>query len=111
MKQKYPHVIKIDESKESSGGIPIPILTITNFSKPDDNKKTHCCIGRLHPGETQGSWMMEGFIRFVCSPDGHYLRDRVVFRIIPMVNVDGVVLGNFRTGIVGRDLNRMFSDP
>jgi len=31
-----------------------------------------------------------------------------VFRIIPMVNVDGVVLGNFRTGIMGRDLNRQF---
>jgi murein tripeptide amidase MpaA len=26
-----------------------------------------------------------------------------------MVNVDGVVLGNFRTGIAGRDLNRMFN--
>jgi len=25
-----------------------------------------------------------------------------------MVNVDGVVLGNFRTGIAGKDLNRMF---
>lgn len=28
-----------------------------------------------------------------------------------MVNVDGVVLGNFRTGIIGRDLNRMFKNP
>ena len=26
-----------------------------------------------------------------------------------MVNVDGAVLGNFRTGIGGRDLNRMFN--
>ncbi len=26
-----------------------------------------------------------------------------------MVNVDGVVLGNFRTGIGGRDINRMFN--
>lgn len=25
-----------------------------------------------------------------------------------MVNVDGVVIGNFRTGISGRDLNRVF---
>lgn len=28
-----------------------------------------------------------------------------------MVNVDGVVLGNFRTGIKGRDLNRVFDNP
>lgn len=25
-----------------------------------------------------------------------------------MLNVDGVVIGNFRTGIMGRDLNRCF---
>lgn len=28
-----------------------------------------------------------------------------------MVNVDGVVLGNFRTSIAGRDLNRFFHLP
>ncbi len=33
----------------------------------------------------------------------------MLFKIIPMVNVDGVVIGNFRTGIGGRDLNRMFN--
>lgn len=27
-----------------------------------------------------------------------------------MVNVDGVVVGNFRTGIGGRDLNRVFNN-
>jgi cytosolic carboxypeptidase protein 2/3 len=35
----------------------------------------------------------------------------MIFKIIPMVNVDGVVLGNFRTGISGRDLNRVFDQP
>lgn len=35
----------------------------------------------------------------------------MVFKIVPMVNVDGVVLGNFRTGIAGRDLNRVFDQP
>jgi murein tripeptide amidase MpaA len=52
--------------------------------------------------------MMEGFIRYLCSPEAHSIREKVEFKIIPMVNVDGVVLGNFRTGIAGRDLNRMF---
>lgn len=28
-----------------------------------------------------------------------------------MVNVDGVVAGNFRTGLLGRDLNRSFHHP
>lgn len=52
---------------------------------------------------------MDGFIEKLLSPDSHYLRDRCVFKIVPMVNVDGVVLGNFRTGIMGRDLNRVFN--
>ena len=30
------------------------------------------------------------------------------FRIVPMLNPDGVVLGNYRTGILGEDLNRQF---
>lgn len=51
---------------------------------------------------------MDGFMTHLLSPESHYLRDRIIFKIIPMVNVDGVVLGNFRTGIVGRDLNRCF---
>ena len=28
-----------------------------------------------------------------------------------MLNPDGVVLGNYRTGISGRDFNRMFINP
>ena len=52
--------------------------------------------------------MVDGFLQFILSPEGHYLRERNIFKIIPMVNVDGVILGNFRTGIMGRDLNRSF---
>lgn len=55
--------------------------------------------------------MMDGFIQQLLLPDSHYLRDKCIFQIIPMVNVDGVVLGNFRTGIMGRDLNRCFNLP
>ena len=36
------------------------------------------------------------------------LRKRVTFYIIPMINPDGVLLGNSRSGASGRDLNRMF---
>lgn len=51
---------------------------------------------------------MDGFLEFICSPKGYYLREKFVFKVFPMVNVDGVVLGNFRTSIAGRDLNRVF---
>jgi murein tripeptide amidase MpaA len=63
---------------------------------------------RIHPGESNGSWMMHGLIKFLLgnSNEAKKLRDNIVFKIIPMINVDGVVLGNYRTGFEGRDLNR-----
>jgi hypothetical protein len=38
----------------------------------------------------------------------NYLRKKCVIKIIPMVNVDGVIIGNFRTSLYGRDINRLF---
>ena len=37
------------------------------------------------------------------------LRASFVFHIIPMLNPDGVVAGNFRTSYSGKDLNRQFN--
>jgi len=37
------------------------------------------------------------------------LRASFVFYIVPMLNPDGVVAGNFRTSYSGKDLNRQFN--
>ena len=39
------------------------------------------------------------------------LRDNFVFKLVPMLNVDGVVVGNYRCSLAGLDLNRMWRDP
>ena len=38
-------------------------------------------MARIHPGESNSSWMMEGFIRFIMgnSDQALYLRDRIIF--------------------------------
>lgn len=60
-------------------------------------------IARQHPGESVGSWMMEGFINFLNELKNN---DYISWFIVPMINIDGVVLGNNRTGTLGHDFNR-----
>ena len=36
------------------------------------------------------------------------LRDTFIFKIVPMLNPDGVIVGNYRCSLAGRDLNRNY---
>ena len=68
----------------------------------------------MHPGETNASYIMQGFIKFITStthPEAIELRKRFIFKIIPMTNPDGVIVGNYRTSLSGNDLNRQFVNP
>jgi murein tripeptide amidase MpaA len=42
------------------------------------------------------------------SEDAKHLRNNVIFKIIPMLNPDGVIIGNTRTSFAGKDLNRRY---
>jgi cytosolic carboxypeptidase protein 2/3 len=57
--------------------------------------------------------MMKGIIDFLVSehPTARGLRERFVFKIVPMLNPDGVVHGNYRCSLVGHDLNRQWLKP
>lgn len=57
--------------------------------------------------------MMHGMIEFLVSSDkrAKTLREIFEFIIIPMLNPDGVILGNFRSGLAGDDLNRQYLKP
>jgi len=39
------------------------------------------------------------------------LRSQLVFKIIPMLNPDGVIVGNYRCSLTGKDMNRNFRHP
>ncbi|OMJ89318.1 hypothetical protein SteCoe_8521 [Stentor coeruleus] len=104
--------IKVSTLGKSLSLIDIPMLTITNpHSKL--KKKIVIAIGRVHPSETVGSWVIEGFFRFIASrcQEARKLRDKFIFKVIPMCNPDGVVIGNSRTGLSGDDLNRCYLNP
>ena len=69
---------------------------------------------RVHPGESVGSWMMKGALDFLTStdiPEAEILRQHFVFKVIPMLNPDGVINGNYRCSLAGCDLNRRWKAP
>ena len=84
---------------KSLGGNEVDMLIVTNFlSDPVDIavRKSVILTSRVHPGETGASYMMNGVIDFLVSddPSAELLRNTFVFKIIPMLNPDGVIVGN-----------------
>jgi cytosolic carboxypeptidase protein 2/3 len=55
--------------------------------------------------------MLQGMLEFLTSEEAADLRRNFVFRIIPMLNIDGVVFGNQRCSLLGVDLNRRWVSP
>ena len=92
----------------SLGGLQTPLLTITNEVINISKKRTVIICGRIHPGETNASWVLHGIIDFLISKNASQLRDNLVFKIVPLMNPDGVVSGNYRTSFIGKDLNRLY---
>ena len=112
----YKDILRFDEIGKSLEGNTLHMLIITNFNDSFDelaNKKAIIFTGRVHPGESNGSYVVQGVIEFLLSNDpiAKNLRKNFIFKIVPMLNPDGVIRGNFRMNILGKDLNRMWEDP
>ncbi len=93
-------------------GLRCDLLTISSESDTTE-KQGVILTGRVHPGETVGSWMMKGALEFLLgsSAEAEELRRKYVFKVVPMLNPDGVVQGNYRTSLSGCDLNRRYASP
>jgi murein tripeptide amidase MpaA len=57
--------------------------------------------------------VLEGFLTALLSNklEAEELRRNFIFKVVPMVNIDGVILGNYRTNLSGNDLNRKWDNP
>lgn len=97
------------------GGNRCDYLTITSSEIPEymKGRKGVIISARVHPGESVGSWMMHGAIEFLLgdSKEAAFIRDNFVVKVIPMLNPDGVINGNYRCNLAGNDLNRKWKTP
>jgi murein tripeptide amidase MpaA len=73
---------------------------------------------RVHPGESNASWMMKGLMDILLFPQteeekdiAQFLREEFEFYLVPMLNVDGVINGNYRCSLAACDLNRKWNNP
>ncbi|DBA97263.1 TPA: hypothetical protein ACH3X1_015010 [Trebouxia sp. C0004] len=84
----------------------------TQLASPSD-RKLDVFAGRVHPGESNSSWIMRGLLESLTgpSPAAHALRDKYLFMVVPMLNPDGVAFGNYRCNLGGYDLNRVWQQP
>lgn len=93
------------------GGSACEVLTVSGSRR--EGKRGVVFTARVHPGETVASWMVQGVLEFLLSDDkvAEYLRNNFVFKIVPMMNPDGVIQGNYRASLAGCDLNRRYMAP
>eukprot|EP00754_Rhynchopus_humris_P051032 Rhum_TRINITY_DN92_c0_g1::Rhum_TRINITY_DN92_c0_g1_i1::g.195::m.195 len=94
----------------------------------DDAAAPHVVLlsARVHPGEAPASHILEGLIRSAVglpveeeggdlASEGELpmetLLKRVILKIVPVVNPDGVLRGHSRNDSKGRNLNRYYGSP
>ncbi|CAD8049846.1 unnamed protein product [Paramecium sonneborni] len=87
-----------------NSGNQYPILTIGDSSKP-----LIIIIARQHPSQVVTSYVAEGIISFLMSDQSKQLRDNFYFKILPMMNPDGVIHGNTKTNLQGIDINQKWN--
>ena len=94
--------------------LPFDICNPFNRALKFENRKPVIFLSaRVHPGETPASFAIRAAIEFLLSEEeeARILREKFVFKIVPMLNPDGVFNGHFRTDRLLQNLNRHYNIP
>ena len=113
--EKYTAIVHRRVLCTTLAGNRCDLLTITSRSKDKNQAARRPAIvltARVHPGESNSSYAMHGLINFLLSdvPDAVALRNTFIFKIVPMMNPDGVIHGNYRCSLAATDLNRRYAN-
>src|SRR5207249_5758424 len=104
--------VNIEVIGKTVGNRDLHLITVTNPEVGDEQKKLVWLIARQHAWEAGTSWNMDGAVRFISSDDAKAkaLRDRVIFKFVPMMDPDGVAGGKVRFNGNGYDVNRHWNE-
>lgn len=125
--QRYLHRLEHDPERnrlfkrqrlcESLAGNRVDLLTITEPTDDKEelgNRKGIVLSARIHPGESNASWMMKGALDWLLDPRNEkakQFRSKYIAKVVPMINPDGVINGNYRCSLDACDLNRRWKEP
>jgi hypothetical protein len=101
---------RVEVIGKTAQGRDLHLVTVTDASVPEAQKKVVWLQARQHAWEAGTSYVAEGALRFVTSDDAADLRRKVVFKFTPMVDVDGCATGKVRFNANGYDVNRHWSE-
>jgi len=104
---------KIEIAGYSTKRREIKQISITDFGIPLKKKKIAWFTGLQHPAELGAGWGLEGMIDFLLSENivAKEARERYMFKIIPIVNVDSVYEGRGNIHSSLKNLNREWEKP
>jgi Zinc carboxypeptidase/Cytosolic carboxypeptidase N-terminal domain len=103
---------RVEVIGKSARGRDLHLVTVTNFERPDEGKRTVWLQARQHAWEAGTSYVIEGALEFITSDESiaGELRDKVVFLFTPMVDPDGCATGQVRFNANGYDVNRHWDE-
>jgi hypothetical protein len=107
--REYASVEKLATTAE---GREITMVSITDPSVPEEQKKNILILAMQHAGEDAGGYFAEGMIDFLLSedPEAQTARQKYFYHIVPMMNPDGIFDGITRYNSAMEDLNNIWLD-
>ncbi|MDP3444529.1 MAG: M14-type cytosolic carboxypeptidase [Ignavibacteria bacterium] len=104
--------VQIESIGKSVEGRDIRMITITNPVKSIKYKKVVMITALQHSGEDCGGYLMEGVIKELLADkqEMQVMRDKFIFKLIPVMNPDGLFHGTSRYNWNMEDLNSKWND-
>jgi len=92
--------VKLMNKIKNNSNVSYKLLGKTNMKNDIDmitigrGDKIIWIVARQHPGESIGSWILEGFLKKLLT-NNNELKNKFTFKIVMMANPDGVYLGRW----------------